>query len=320
MSIVLTDISALQLWRSPEFARLARVRAPKRVASSQWSADADAATEAMRGLGCSPPLHLLVADSARRRTSMHVVSHLCPEALAREPLYEVEPGILVVAPALCLLQLCRNRNLVAVAKVAYEFCGGFALDDASDRGFYDRPSLTSTKRLLRFLARLPSRVSGAAKLGKILPWVCDGAASPMEAIAALHLVLPSSRGGYGLPRPELNRAVHVPSRLYDAIGKRVLYCDLYWPRFRLAVEYDSDRYHANEPRIAEDARRRAALELMGIEVLILTRKQAMDVDALDAVAKLIAGSMGRRALPQARDFRAKQLRLRAELLNFEKEL
>ena len=142
----------------------------------------------------------------------------------------------------------------------------------------------------------------------------------MEAIAALHLVLPSSRGGYGLPRPELNHALRVPGRLVGAIGKRTLYCDLYWPRFRVAVEYDSDRYHSDEARIGEDARRRAALELMGIQAITLTRKQVMDVDACDAVAKLIAGAMGRRALPQAYDFRSKQLALRAELLNFEKAL
>lgn len=323
MDILLTDISALRAWRCPAFYQSTASHTPCRVSPSRWGADAEDVSVFMEQtplLGdLQAPLHLLVPEPCRRRSSQAVVSHLCGTSLLRTPVYRVAPGVFVVSPALCLLQLAATHTPIAIAKLAYEFCGSYARNPDAEGGFDRRAPITSTAALRRFLDKVPPRVRGIRTLRKAVGFVGDNAASPMEATLGLHLALPAGEGGYGLPLPQFNREVHVPKHLVAAIGKRTLRCDLFYPDAQIDVEYDSNDYHTGLS-VGEDSRRRAALELMGIQVNTVAWLQVKDIDALDAVARIVRTALGKRALPQLRDFRSRQLRLRSELLNFSREL
>ena len=161
------------------------------------------------------------------------------------------------------------------------------------RGFNTRPPLTGTKKLEAFLARMPG-TRGHQKAARALRYIVDGAASPMEAKLAIFLTLPYKLGGYHFPLPKHNSRI-VPGKTAKRSAEKDYYaCDLYWPDFSLGVEYDSDRYHTGSDRIADDSKRRNALAAMGITVITVTRQQIHSVQALEKIARVLAGHMGRR--------------------------
>lgn len=72
------------------------------------------------------------------------------------------------------------------------------------------------------------------------------------------LLLPICRTA-GLPRPRLNHPVDVPTQ------SRPLIVDLAWPEIRLAIELDSQRFHADWAQAEADRERDQALALAGWE-------------------------------------------------------
>ena len=96
---------------------------------------------------------------------------------------------------------------------------------------------------------------GAARLRRTLELVDPRAESPMETELRLLLVLA------GLPRPEAQVALH------DDNGRFLGRVDLYYPRTRLAVEYDG-ALHRNS--LAEDSRRQNGLLAAGYRLLRFT--------------------------------------------------
>jgi hypothetical protein len=89
-------------------------------------------------------------------------------------------------------------------------------------------------------------------------------------------------------------------------------CDFFWPRERIALEYDSNEFHASPAEMARDASKRAALETMGVCVFTLTWQQARDAEATDSLVRAMARKAGwRLRAPSARDAnRERELRRR----------
>ena len=265
------------------------------------------------------PLDLFVPEKADRLRSALVTAHQLPPFLATELVYPLEDGIFVCSPRTTLLQLARTRGFIELALAVFEMCGTYGRSPQNKNGFFERPPLTSCDFLAQLVERQPEGARGKNLLGQVLSVSLDGAASPMESVAALHLGLPGTKGGYGLAGLRLNYPLEMPAHLRRAVGRSSVRCDLYYPAGRVAVEYDSDRYHQAENRIASDSKRRAALELMGVRVVSLTRAQLMDLDAMDVVAAVVCRLL-KRNLPRVHDFRARQLQMRSQLLDFSREL
>lgn len=98
-------------------------------------------------------------------------------------------------------------------------------------------------------------------------------------------------GGYGLPFPKLNFPIEPTSAVRKAAHKQRYVLDLYWPKRKIDVEYDSDSYHASSEGIASDAQRRNALQLMGVTVITVTRGQLYNAASFDRTARIIATSI-----------------------------
>lgn len=267
----------------------------------------------------SLPLDLFVLEKADRLRSALVTAHRLPPFLTTEPVYPLENGTFVCSPRTTLLQLARTRSFIELALAVFEMCGTYGRSPQSESDFFERPPLTSCDFLAQLAARQPDGMRGKGLLARVLSVALDGAASPMESVAALHLGLPGTRGGYGLAVLRLNYPLEIPAHLRKAAGRNSMRCDLYYPAARVAVEYDSDRYHQAENRIASDSKRRTALELMGVRVVSLTRAQLMDLDAMDVVAAVVCRLL-KRKLPRVHDFRARQLQMRSQLLDLSREL
>ena len=314
MSIVLGHTSALAAWRDPEVFRLLE-HAPLCVAGSETPTPISATS--MRDIcmhapllqRLERPLHILVPEATARRRVKGVVCHVRPEVFQNAQLYAWTPSILVPTPVHCLMEIGRYATIPQLALLVCEFCGTYARAKNHERGFIDRPPLTSIDAL-KHEAESLQYAFGRKKLLRALSYSFDNAASPMEAVVGLHLVPPSSQGGFGFPPPLFNWQLDVPCAMRQAAGQAAVKPDMYWPKHNVVVEYDSDQYHLDKDRHAWDSRRRTTL------VFTLTRGQLMDLNTMNAFANMLGKALGRTCMPRAANFETKQLHLRAELLDF----
>ena len=165
---------------------------------------------------------------------------------------------------------------------------------------YGQPQLTNLKVIKSFTA-LMKGVNGQKKALRASRYIADGSASPMETKLFMLLTLPYNLGGYGLPAPELNKRIDIGNvvkrgseRYNKGSGKSYYVCDLFWPKAKFAVEYDSDSYHTGADRIARDSKKRFDLETLGIKLITVTSRQIRNIDEFENIAKLIAKRLHKR--------------------------
>ncbi len=139
----------------------------------------------------------------------------------------------------------------------------------------------------------------------------------METKLTMFLCLKRTMGGYGLPFPKLNFPIEPTSAARKAAHKQCYVLDLYWPKRKIDVEYDSDSYHASSEGIASDAQRRNALQLMGVTVITVTRGQLYNAASFDRTARIIATSIGVRLPKTSRRWISQKQMLRYALLKNE---
>ena len=257
------------------------------------------------------PYHVLVADAASRGKSQLVRSHVCAAAYPPGSFRRLTHDLYVSSPELCFLQLAPSLPFGRLALLGMELCGGYALDADDSEGFRRREPL-STAAALRRVSQRFSGVKGAKPARLAARFLVDGALSPMEAAVVLLLCAPTSRGGYGLAPPVLNAEVRL-TRL-SARWPASRFCDLYWPARRLAIEYDSNRFHVGANRIARDASRRAQLAREGVTVLTLTWDQVRDVIQFHEVALLVAARLQGGFRCSRSDWASRRAELRRQVL------
>jgi hypothetical protein len=272
------------------------------------------------------PVDILIAGKKARQANpllrQHIFSGQTPagsfERIGKEPA--------VSSPEFCLYQLASELSLIQLIELAYEFCGSYALPpvlrgsvehhdiEPAEKGFSDRESLTDTTKLLAFTEGMKG-VQGQRKLKRALRYTLERSASPMETKLAMLLTLPFKLGGYGFIQPELNYRIVPTSQARSSVSKNFYSCDLYWPDYLLAVEYDSDLFHTGSERISTDSKKRNSLATLGITVITVTKKQLLDVKEFDKVAKQLATQMERRIQFTNPDFVKARWELRQQILS-----
>jgi hypothetical protein len=189
-------------------------------------------------------------------------------------------------------------TLIELIELGFELCGSYSLPTINDpnpptRGFYTRPPITSTKKIKMLVDKMPG-AKGRQRALRALGFLQDNSASPMETKLMMILVLPYRLGGFGFPIPEMNKQITPHRAARRSTSKTFFNCDLYWPDFRLAVEYDSDTYHSGPEQIASDSIRRNTLSMLKVKVISVTKQQLRSTIELKSIAQSIANHMGRR--------------------------
>lgn len=233
MDICLCDISALEHVRSsgtllPEL--LDRPRASRLEGCGvPGGVELD---DLVVGLGLrTRPVHLLVPDGVSTHGRPGVARHRRRAALPRGSLIRVAPNVLVTGPELTLCQLAvrGDYDLVDVAKLAFELCGTYLLDQDPNswQGFVNNEVSATTVSRIGAAARSLKGSKGVARINSMLPYVLDSSHSPMETALAMLLVLPQRLGGIGLRGARMNYAISGTNRLMD----------LAFPGDRVGLEY-----------------------------------------------------------------------------------
>ena len=324
--------TAFWIWRKVgplAFAELA----PTRVLSLMGGTPSQAKLKSFRSE--HPDLALDVVDVLVRpgdqRRIPGVNAHVISRELPDRSFYRLDADLYVTSPELTLLQLASKLSEAQALKLAMEMCGGYAIDastaefydvdpfssESQDEGIRKRPPLTSARKLSSYAARL-HRPDSRAHSVKFLRWLADGSASPRETALCMLLCMPPRLGGYGLALPELNKRIELTAEERAMVGAHHFDCDLYWSeKARVAVEYDSKKYHTAEEKQERDAIRRNMLQYKGVQVITATRVQVNRPAQFDKLAKQVARAIGKRVRPVEREHIAARNDLRKTLFSWD---
>ena len=212
----------------------------------------------------------------------------------------------------------RDAALVRLILLGMELCGSYATAPSgaswkSGETVYGRVPLTSVEKISTFMQRLTA-AHRPVLATEALKWLANNSASPMETALYLLLCLPRKLGGYGFPKPVLNRRIAVGKRFQSITGRRFFVPDLFWKDAGLDVEYDSDEFHDAEDSFTDTMVRDNALKTMDVQSRSVTRQIIESTELLHRVALQSARVLGVRIRPAGDSFRASRALLRSLVL------
>jgi very-short-patch-repair endonuclease len=309
MNTVISHRTALDFWRESSASQTAtaqdrqnpssRLQNPtprQRKLVLPKSAPTEIELRIVSELFAQKPLHVLVGDTKARWARSDVCFHLCGATLPASSLVEASENFWVSSPEFCFLQLARISPLPELIMLGYELCGLYRLSEDQnnlEKGFTTAQPLTDTVKLAKFLAG-SAGINGRKNALRALRYITDNSASPRETALTMLLCLPYQLGGFGFELPKLNERIDMGKKQRLVASKSHYFCDLYWAKPKLAVEYDSDQFHTQAQQIASDAKRRNALSAQGITVLTVTKQQINSAAELNKVATLISKHLRKR--------------------------
>ena len=303
MKWIISHQSALEYWRGADADKALKGKIPRTIKPQAKPLNAEELyTENFRGL--AKPLHVLVGNGNARKVNRNLHCHVYSGELPYGSFVQMESGLVVSSPELCFLQMAGELSLVDIVTLGFELCGRYRLDkeSAEGKGFREDLPLTGVGSLGSYIARI-SGLKGGKNALRALRFIADGAASPMETILTMLLILPYKLGGYGFPKPFLNYRIESPASVIKSTGKSKHYfCDLYWPDKKVDVEYDSDAYHTGPERIDQDAIWRNALTSMGITVVTVSSRQIFETQKMRELAKILSKLLRKRLKPPIVEF------------------
>lgn len=313
MSLFIGGSSALEFWRTVKY-RSSVASTKARPTSKAAPRVKEVAAAPFLSVGVvSEPVVLLVVDRESRRVIPGVECRVWGGSKISGSFVRALPGMYVMAPEACFLQMATTLSLVDLIKLGMELCGSYTIQPLARGGFEKRDPLTSAAALRRYVSRAAG-VQGVGNARRALKYVVDGSASPAETNLTILLCASTSLGGYGLPLPQMNKRIDIGDKNRGLTQSGHFKCDLFWPQINTAVEYDSDAWHSEERQQVKDASRRNALEAMGVAVVTVTSRQLYDIREMDRVALMLSRRLGRYHSSECKGLFEKRCRLRTTVL------
>lgn len=222
-------------------------------------------------------------NSARYRNNGKFI-HSCELALPAGAVV-TRNGNTVASPELLFLELASKLSIHRLILLGLQLC-------AHAPG---RPSeaITTKQKLNKFLADTPGHL-GHRKALRAMKYVENGSASIMESLAYMILTLPHALGGYGLNGAVFNHEIKLKSEAGTRLGQRRCFTDLYYKQAKLAVEYESLKFHNSPLEQGKDAVRLAVLDRQGVDVMRLSTIQLYDTYSCRDFAFNLAARLGKR--------------------------
>jgi very-short-patch-repair endonuclease len=196
----------------------------------------------------------------------------------------------VAGPELAFFQMAEVLSLHELILLGLEMC---AKPDRSVAGSVQSSPLTNAAKIAKCVEKM-HRHRGSYSARRAAKYLADGSASIMESLSYMLLCLPPMLGGYGLKGAEFNHKIALSKAIKKSTIGMYFYCDLYWPKQRVAVEYDSTLHHTTSKQLTDNAVRRSILANQNITVMTLTARQLQNQIALERFAKLLAKNLGHR--------------------------
>lgn len=288
--IILAHESSLAYWRSP-------------TARRGQSLDADEARDFIdHACGCAhvrtldsaissgaladmrKPLDLLTGNRNERRSTKRVRFHCVQTALPDGALVLVDETTLpngtklhiaLSSPKFCFLQMARSLAWFDLIALGFELCGDYALAPDAPRGFLPHNPISTPDDLLAF-ATNAYNFTGSKTARRAARQILQGSRSPKETKVCMLAHLPRLQGGMGCKAPLLGQEIEAPDPAARILGTRTFKPDLYWPEYRMAVEYSNRAWPSAQERLNYDKLVRNAYRMLGITAISLGKDGLSD--------------------------------------------
>ena len=240
------------------------------------------------------PLDLLIDTPSSRRRWSGVNCHLIMDNLPSESFMQLDVGIFVASPALCLIQQAQNLSRIGLIKLAMSFCGIYQLEGDIEREPFSRKPITTPQEIMDYLGRAEG-MKGVQRVADAMKWVLPNSGSPMETRMVLPLYLSRHLGGYGLPRPSMNAAIRLSDEATLIAGQRHCFADALWivkGKRPFIEEYQSRENHDIAEKYGSDYGRQLALQHDRYTVQFVTSVQLNSPAQLNELARLVAKHTG----------------------------
>jgi hypothetical protein len=297
--LVVTGASAAELDRmlsekGRRLGDLPRIRNSEQVLAEAGAVHFKRAEEILErsvlGRRLSRPVQVLVKEPSDRRKNRVLRGHCWSSGLPEKSLVFVAPGLYACAPEFSYLQESRRLSIPLSSLFGMEIVGSFVRDGASEYGCRTAQPATDIEAVRNFV-RKASGKPGARKARMALRFVLEGSRSPQESKCALLLSLPKRYGGFGLPKPLLNPRIETNPEYQQTGLSEPRYCDIYYPRGRLDIEYNGAQHEQGAAPI-HDLERERALFRVGITVVSLTAAALANRFEMTRLARGIERKLG----------------------------
>lgn len=181
------------------------------------------------------------------------------------------------------------RSLVNVVRRAMEFLGTYRLGASDEDAIFDQPPLMTFDSGCKLVQSVAKRRASTVML-RALELAVPNSGSPRETDLVLMLTLPVELGGYGLPRPALNKLQKGSADWLDVSGDAYIMPDLLWEDESLVVEYYGHKSHRDRGwrKTDRDIMRANTLRVMGFTVLEVTHGVVETFARMDYFARQVA--------------------------------
>ena len=261
-------------------------------------------------------LHTTVFKSAERRQSKTHRSHVWAGSIPEGVFYRLNDNVYVASPEFAFCAAASDLSLHKAIAFGDELCGRYSFDADAERGFRKREApLTSVERIGEFLERARG-VRGKQKAERVLRFIVNQSASPMETFDEMGFSLPYHLGGYGIATPVMNEEIPLGSKAAHIARRATVYADMCWSDCHLDVEHHGVYDHSKTVDQASDRARVNAMKEEGFEVIELTKDQVNDLYSFEYIAMRIARITGKRLDKSKLGATSGRLKLRREVFEW----
>ena len=229
----------------------------------------------------SLPIHVMAKQYSGRKKGGSKYVCLQPQKMPEKSFIQIDKGIFISSPELCIFQMAKIFPLSKLVETVNILCADYSLDRNAIYGQKKRQSIATVDDIQSFIKRAKG-LSGIKKTRQATSYAVNHAFSPMESKLAALSALPFSLGGYGLPKPELNREIELTNDAESMIGRHSCSCDLVWIKQKVIVEYDSNLSHLTPGQHAYDKRKYNALNMSGYHVFSITAENMKSIKDIEA--------------------------------------
>lgn len=273
-----------------------------------------------RSTGVRRTLDLLVGSAIERTRLPSSKFHVWNEGHFPEgAIVPLGNGLHVVSPELCYLQMARTHSGLELARIGTDLCSLYAYPYNLWTGdLLEREPVTSRDAILDFLDTHAAGLAGAKEARRCAGHIIERTRSPRESTLSCLLSAPARMGGQALAGMEANAEIPLSAEGAKLTTRKYLEVDLYWPKKRLGVEYNSHLHDTNEAAY-RDLEKITTLNAMGTTIVPLNTEHMNSYESFQVVVRALRRQMGLRDQETARMDQARR-QAHARLLESERRL
>lgn len=231
------------------------------------------------------PLHVMVPCQEERIWMKGITCHVCTRDLPAGSIIWIDERASIPAPEFLFLQMARFMSLPALVMLGYELCGHFSrnANNPIDGPVTDRLLVATSVEALQDYVSSSDTARQITKARQALEFICDHAASSMEALLATMYSLPPEELGYGLGPLTLNPRVD----LCGNAKNHARYPDIMFSFAPVGINYDGEAHLDLDGllRIASDLELASGEEREKAKLALMSKRDALRAKVADDHAR-----------------------------------